>query len=311
MWTVLLGAAFVLTWSSGFVGATLGTTSATAITLLAWRFLVAAALLLAWRRPRRGDLALHAVLGLLSQGGYLFGVYEAAELGVASGTSALIASLQPIVSAVLADRVTPRQWLGLLGGLTGVAVVVSGDLSGHPGTPWAAYLLPFGGMLALVAASLVERRTRPDVADSLVVQSATSAVLFTGLAAVTGRLAPPASGTFWFAVGWVVVLSTFGGYGCYWLLLRRTSLTTTSSLLYLTPPVTMLLGWLMFGQRPTLAGLLGLGICVAGVALVLVPAKLSVPRGMMSACSSTRSSPPPRSWPPPGRARPRSRRSPN
>jgi drug/metabolite transporter (DMT)-like permease len=312
MWTGILGAGFVLMWSSGFVGATLGTTSATAITLLAWRFLVAAALLLAWRRPKPGNLAVQAGLGLLAQGGYLFGVYEAAELGVAAGTSALIAALQPIVSAVLGpEKATLRQWIGLLAGLAGVAVVVGGDVSGHPGAPWWAYALPFGGMLALVAASLIERRTQPDLADSLVVQCATSAVVFTGLAALTGRLTPPASGTFWFAVGWVVVLSTFGGYGCYWLLLRRTSLTTVSSLLYLTPPTTMLLAWLMFDQQLTGRGLLGLAICLAAVALVLVPGKLSVPRGMMATCSSPTSSPPPRRSPPRARARRRSRRSPS
>lgn len=286
-------------WSSGFVGATLGAMSATAITLLAWRFVVAAVLLLAWRRPKPGKIALQAGLGLLAQGGYLYGVYEAAELGVAAGTSALIAALQPIVAAVLGqvvlgERAGVRQWIGLLGGLAGVAVVVGGDVSGHSGAPWWAYALPFGAMLALVAASLIERRAKTDPGDSLVVQSATSAVLFTGLAAATGQLTPPSTGSFWFAVGWVVVLSTFGGYGCYWLLLRRTSLTTVSSLLYLTPPTTMLLAWLMFDQQLTARGLLGLAICLAAVALVLVPGKLSVPRGMMATCSSPTSSQPPR-----------------
>jgi drug/metabolite transporter (DMT)-like permease len=74
------------------------------------------------------------------------------------------------------------------------------------------------------------------------------------------------TGSFWFAV-----LSTFGGYGCYWLVLRRTSVTTVSSLLYLTPPATMLLAWLMFDQRVTVSGLLALTICLVAVALVLVP----------------------------------------
>lgn len=307
MWTALLGLGFVLSWSSGFAGATLGADSAAAITLLAWRFLVAAALLLAWRRPKRANVLAQAGLGLLSQGCYLFGVYEAAALGVAAGTSALIAALQPVVAAAI-GRARPRQWLGVGVGLAGVAVVVSGDLAGHPGTPWWAYLLPFGSMLALVAASLLERRASTDLADSLIIQCATSAVLFTGLAAATGTLAAPPSGRFWFAVGWVVVLSTFGGYGCYWLLLRRTSLTTVSTLLYLTPPTTMLLAWLMFGQEVTTQSLLGLGICVVAVALVLVPAKLSYPRGMMATCSSPTSSTPPPSWPPPARAGRRSRR---
>ncbi|MTD54209.1 DMT family transporter [Amycolatopsis pithecellobii] len=309
MWTVMLGAGFVLLWSSGFIGATLGAGSAGAITVLAWRFLFAAALLLLWRRPKRAQLKSQVVVALLSQCCYLFGVYEAAALGVAAGTMALIAALQPIVSAVI-DRATVRQWIGLGIGLAGVAVVVSGDLAGHPGTPWWAYLLPFGGMLTLVAGSLLGRRTRADVTDALVIQYATSAVVFTALAAATGTLTPPDNGRFWWAIAWVVVLPTFGGYTCYWLLLRRTSLTTVSTLLYLTPPTTMLLAWLMFGQQVTALGLLGLGICLTGVALVLVPAKLSYPRGMMATCSSPTSSTPPPSSPPRARARPRSRRWP-
>lgn len=304
MWTFVLGAGFVLLWSSGFVGATLGASAGTAITLLAWRFLLAAVLLLGWRRRislRPKQIAAQAGIGLLSQGCYLYGVYEAADLGVAAGTSALIAALQPIAAAVLGqvvlgERADARQWIGLLGGLAGVALVVGGDFAGHSGTPAWAYALPLGAMLALVSATLLERKARTEVplADSLVVQCVTSALGFTVLAALTGQLAPPMTGSFWFAVLWVVVLSTFGGYGCYWLLLRRTSVTTTSSLLYLTPPVTMLAAWVMFGQRLTSTGLLGLVICFGSVALVLLPRKLSVPRGKMTSCSSPTSSPPPR-----------------
>jgi drug/metabolite transporter (DMT)-like permease len=272
MRTVVLGAGFVVLWSSGFVGAALGAGSAGASTLLAWRFVAAAAILLAWRRPRFSWR--QAGLGVLSQGGYLFGVYEAAQLGVGAGTSALIASLQPIVATVLGrEPAGVRQWLGLAGGLAGVAVVVGGDFSGHPGAPWWSYTLPFGAMLALVAATLLDRGGNNDVplADALVVQCTTSAVLFTGLAAATGELVPPATGSFWFAVGWVVVLSTFGGYGCYWLLLRRTSITTTSALLYLTPATTALLAWALLGDVVTAKSLLGMGICLAAVALVVIP----------------------------------------
>jgi len=320
MWTIGMSFAFVLTWSSGFVGAALGATSGGAVALLAWRFLGAGLLLLAWRRRislTGRQIAVQAGLGLLSQCGYLYGVYAAADLGVAAGTSALIASLQPIVAAVLGqfvlgERAGPRQWLGLLIGLAGVALVVGGDLEGHPGMPLWAYALPFAAMLSLVAATLGERRTTEvPLADALLVQCLTSAAVFTALAAATGQLVPPATGSFWFAVGWVVVLSTFGGYGCYWLVLRRTSVTTVSSLLYLTPPATMLLAWLMFDQRLTGRGLLGLLICFAGVALVLLPRKMSVGAGIMDACFSPTSSPPRRRWRPRAPVRPRSPHSPS
>ncbi|OXM73164.1 MULTISPECIES: DMT family transporter [Amycolatopsis] len=304
---VVAGTGFVLFWSSGFVGATLGAHSGGAVALLAWRFLAAGLLLGAWwiirrRSMRPRDAAIQAGLGVLSQGAYLYGVYAAADLGVAAGTSALIAALQPIVAVVLSqfvlgERAGALRWAGLVVGLAGVALVVSDDLSGRPGTPPLAYALPFLSMLALVAATLIERKTASAVPlwDGLVVQCVTSAVLFTGIAALTGDLTPPADPDFWVAVGWVVVFSTFGGYGCYWLVLRRSSVTTVSSLLYLTPPTTMVLAWLMFGDSITLRGLLGLVVCLGAVAVVLRPRKLSVGREMMSACSSpTSSQPPPR-----------------
>src|SRR5262249_20914146 len=71
---VLAGATLVVMWSSGFVGAELGTRHAPADTLLAWRYLVAAAVLLAvlaYRRarPHRGAVARQAAVGLLCQVG--------------------------------------------------------------------------------------------------------------------------------------------------------------------------------------------------------------------------------------------------
>lgn len=273
---------FVLMWSSGFVGATLGTQDAAASTLLMWRFLAAAALIGLWwsltrrRRFTVREIGVHAGVGALSQGGYLYGVVWSAELGVPAGVAALVAALQPIVAAtvsgpLLGERTGRTQWLGLAVGLAGVALVVSGDLSGSSSAPAVAYLLPFGAMLALVAATFVERKaaTELPLGDSLMIQCAGSAVLFTALAAGTGSVAPPDSGSFWLAVAWVVVLSTFGGYGFYWLNVRRGSITRVSSLLYLTPPTTMLLALVMFGQRVDTLGLLGLAVCLGAVVLVL------------------------------------------
>ncbi|MFE7462371.1 DMT family transporter [Nocardiopsis terrae] len=276
----LLAAGLVVMWSSGFVGAELGARHAPATTLLTWRFLVVGGLLAVWLlfrgpRMRARDLALHAVLGVLAQAGYLYGVFAAAEAGVAAGTSALVAALQPMVAATIAvpllgERVRGRQILGLAVGLAGVGLVVGSDLLRPGAAPWWAYALPFGAMLSLVAATLVERRTRPggDLLEALAVQCGVSAVLFTGLAAATGTLAPPADPGFWGAVAWVVVLSTLGGYGLYWANLARTSVARVSALLYLTPPTTLVWTWLMFGDPVGPGALAGTGVCVAAVWLV-------------------------------------------
>jgi drug/metabolite transporter (DMT)-like permease len=277
-----LAVALVMLWSSGFVGARLGTEAATATTLLAWRFLCAAAVLgvvAAVRRPRmpRGDVRRHAVLGLLIQVAYLEGVVTGIELGVPTGTAALIAATQPLLVAVAGpDRTSVRQRCGLAVGLAGVGLVVAGDLG--PGTaPAWAFLLPAAGTVALAAGTLLERRWRTGSApiDGFVVQTGAAAAAVLALAATTGQLSPPADPTFWWAVAWTVVLSSFGGYGTYLLMLRRTGAMRTSTLLYLTPPVTALWVWAMFGQAPAPLALPGAIAAAVGAALVLGPPRVS------------------------------------
>lgn len=288
---------FVVMWSSGFIGARLGTPEAGTPTLMAWRFLFAAGLLMAgafllrrrWPSPR--EIAVQSVVGLLAQGVYLTGVVGAVEFGVSAGISALVAALQPLLAAALAgpvlgERVSRRQWAGLAVGLVGVALVVGGDTRVGAGAPLWAYAMPFVGMVGLVTATLVERKDNlrksgpeasakasPKVdAESpldvaLAIQCAASALLFAALAPFWGGLEPAGDLHFWAAVAWFVVFSTFGGYGFYWLNLKLSGVARVSSLIYLTPPATMIWAYLMFGERIGSLAVVGLVICFGGVLL--------------------------------------------
>ncbi|WP_328562859.1 DMT family transporter [Streptomyces coelicoflavus] len=280
----LLPVAFVLCWSSGFIGAKLGAGTADASTLLMWRFLPLAAVLLAaaafsrqaWRGLTLRDAGRQVAVGALSQSGYLLSVYHAIQLGVSSGTTALIDGVQPLVAGALAgpllrQYVSRRQWLGLWLGLAGVATVTLAD-AGAAGqeVPWWAYFVPFLGMLSLVAATFLESRARTRVAPrvSLTVHCTTSAVLFSALAAGTGAAVPPAGSSFWLATAWLVVLPTFGGYGLYWLILRRSGVTEVNTLMFLMAPVTAVWGALMFGEPFGPQTALGLTVGLAAVVVV-------------------------------------------
>ncbi|SDE16760.1 DMT family transporter [Glycomyces harbinensis] len=276
----LYAAGFVVAWSSGFIGVELGTRDASAVTLLTWRFLVLALPAAAWIAHRRSrfagrDLRLHLVIGAFAQVGYLSGVAFAAQLGVAPGVVSLIAGLQPLIMAVaaaafLSERTSRLQVLGLLIGLAGVALVVSVD-GGGPVPLWA-YALPLGSVLSLVAATVVERRTRPDSLgpiDALAVQFLFAAIAFTMIAAAGGYLRPAATPDFWAGVILTVVLAGIGGYGLYWAVVHRSGATVASSLLYLTPPTTLLWAWAMFGDQVTGRAWAGLAVTALGVALAL------------------------------------------
>ena len=193
----------VITWSSGFVGAELGSRAGAApVTLLGWRFmLLTAALVLvavvrrvpwpSWRAWRR-----QAVLGALCQAGYLIFIFEGVSHGVGGGTSALIAALQPLLVAtvagpILGERSSAVMWFGLLLGLAGVVIVVGGDLGGSQAA-WWLYLLPTAGMLCLASGTVLARRLRPpeDLFETIMMQSVVTAVLMM-VPALVSRARPP------------------------------------------------------------------------------------------------------------------------
>ena len=131
---------FVVLWSTGFIGARLGLPHSEPLTFLFVRYLLVVALLVAlsliskapWPAQPR-DWFHIGVAGLLIHGVYLGGVFIAISMGLPSGVAALVVGLQPLLVAVgaglfLHETVVRRQWLGLILGLAGVALVLANKL---------------------------------------------------------------------------------------------------------------------------------------------------------------------------------------
>jgi drug/metabolite transporter (DMT)-like permease len=136
-----LVAAFCLLWSSAFAVAKLAIADCPPLLLLTGRFLVAGAVMLGaaaihgtpWRLSRR-DVLVFAALGIANQAMYL-GLGYVGMRSISSGLSALVASANPVLTAVLAaaflgERMTWRKAAGLLLGIGGVAFVVESRLAG-------------------------------------------------------------------------------------------------------------------------------------------------------------------------------------
>lgn len=281
--TIAAAVAFVATWSSGFLVPAIAAAEAAPLTLLVWRFVPLAAILLvivALSGAARGvaliDVRRQALIGLFAQFGYCTAVYAAVGSGVATGTTALIDAVQPLVVAVLVGpllglRVRGAQWAGLLVGAVGVLFVVSSQLDDSTAHP-AAYLWPVTAMACLIVGTFLQRRSTPrtGILVTLAIQVAVTAAALIPVAAVFGALAPPASVSFWLATGFAAVFPALAAYGLYWWLLRRVGITVLNALLFLIAPTTALAGAVLLGEPLTIVTLLGFVLCAAGVAAVLV-----------------------------------------
>lgn len=276
----LLEALLVMIWSSGFIGARFSIDYAPASLVVFWRCILVTLILLPFvtrqlRQTSPAVLLKNAGIGLLAMAGYLFGVTEGIALGVPAGLAALFADLLPVGMAVLAalvlrERLTRSVWAGLLIGLAGVMLATHDALALGSAPPWA-YALPVLGMLSLAVATLWQKHA-PDpkalgLLPNLWLQCFASSFVFALVAALHGGLAPVPDSGFVMSVLWTSV-STLGGYGLYWMCLRRATPTRVASVLYLSPPLTLLLAWVMFGEP--LSWLMALGMAVSGIGIGLV-----------------------------------------
>ena len=279
---------FVLLWATGFIGAKFGLPYAPPLKFLLWRFalviVLMAPLALAMRAhwPRGVQLWHVALAGVLLQAGYLGGVFVAIDLGMSAGVSALIVGLQPILTAAYASRwasipgesVSRRQWAGFVAGFGGVALVVSNKLT-LGGFGWQAFAAAFTALVSITAGTLYQKRYcgAQDLRTQSVVQFVAAGAVLLPLSLAFETRPVLWTGPFLFALGWLVLVLSLGAISLLLLLIRRGAATQVSSLMYLVPPVTALVAWLLFDEQLTPPVLAGMGLAVLGVALVVSPSR--------------------------------------
>jgi drug/metabolite transporter (DMT)-like permease len=271
---------FVVLWASGFIGAKLGLPYAEPLTFLALRMFGVAVLLGLFmliagaKWPGREGALDSYVTGVLMHALYLGGVYISIANGLPAALSALVVGLQPLLTSTVAnrllgERVVPRQWVGLVLGLSGVYLVVQDKATVGAATP-LAWIAAVVGLVAITIGTVYQKRfgSGIDWRPAMFIQYAAAGILFAlGAAAFetrTVRWTPE----FLFALAWLVFVLSFGAVWLLYFFIRRAAATRVVSLFYLTPPVTALMAWSLFGERLAPLALVGMAVCVAGVFLV-------------------------------------------
>jgi drug/metabolite transporter (DMT)-like permease len=230
---------FVALWSTGFIGAKFGLPDAEPLTFLSLRYAIVLVLMVLvawytrapWPRTRREWLHI-GVSGLLVHAVYLGGVFVAIGHGLPAGVAALVVGLQPVLTALgagafLGERVRPAQWLGLALGFVGVGLVVAHKVvaGASGGALWAMLLPVVVALLAITAGTLYQKRYCQsfDLRTGSVIQFLPCLVATTLVASLTETMQIHWTGSFVFALAWLVLVLSLGAVSLLNVLIRSGS----------------------------------------------------------------------------------------
>jgi drug/metabolite transporter (DMT)-like permease len=278
-------ALFVVLWASAFTAGKVAVTYAPPFLLLSTRFLLAGLVLagLARLSGRRwtlgpGAAARFALLGIVTMAVYLALSYFGMQ-SVTSGFSALIISMNPVLTAVLAapllgERLTGTKLAGLALGIVGVGIVLQSRLGGGIEGP-VGVAFTFGALVALSASTILYKRIAPagDLWYGTAIQTLAAGIVLLPL----GLALEPVSAIRWtpeLLAGflWLALAVSLCSYLLWFDMLDRLGASTASALHFLVPPIGLLLGWAVLGEHVPPLDLLGVVPIALGIRLVTRPA---------------------------------------
>ena len=277
----LLAWYFVTVWGSGFIATKIGLQHAAPFTFLSLRFafgllcLIPLVLIVKPRWPSgRGEIGHIVVAGLLMHAVHLGGSHYTQYLGLSAGITAVLLSIQPLLTAVIAgrwlgERLSARQWLGIAIGLAGVTLIVWHKIDVREATAGALIAVTVS-LVGVTAGTLYQRVFCPavDLRTASFIQFAGTLMVLAPLAWLIEGATVRWSWTLAGAIVFLVIGASILGVNAFHTLMRRGQATKVTSLIYLTPIFAVALELVMFGVVPTLISLAGIIITCFGVAMV-------------------------------------------
>jgi drug/metabolite transporter (DMT)-like permease len=275
---------FVFLWSTGFIGAKYGLPYTEPLSFLLTRYGLVITLMLGIALATRAPWPLEplqwlhiGISGVLVHAVYLGGVFVAIKHGLPAGVTALVVGLQPLLTAFgagcfLGEKVNTRQWTGLGLGFVGVSLVVA-DKFGTLAALGPMLVPALVALLGITAGTLYQKRfcAKFDLRTGAVIQFVPTAIVTAIAVAFFENYQIEWTGSFIFALGWLVLVLSIGAISLLNLLIRSGSAVNVASLFYLTPPTTALIAWVIFGETLTPTAIIGMVIAVSGVHLVARP----------------------------------------
>lgn len=280
-WESLLAWYFVTIWGSGFLATKIGLQHAAPFTFLSLRFafgIVCLTLLVLLLKPRwpssRVELGHVIVAGLLMHAVHLGGSHYSQYLGLSAGITAVLLSVQPLLTAIFAgrwmrERLNALQWAGIVIGLAGVTLIVWHKIDVREATCGALTAVAVS-VVGVTAGTLYQRVYCPavDLRAASLLQFLGAFIVLAPLAWFVEGAAVRWSWTLAGVIVFLVIGASILAVNAFHTLMRRGQATKVTSLIYLTPIFAVVLELLMFDVVPSMVSLAGIAITCLGVAMV-------------------------------------------
>ena len=268
---------FVFLWSSAFITGKVIVEDSSPIAALCFRFAIVTFgfffySLIAKQKIFHpiAETSKAMATGILFHGIYLGGCWFSLSKGMPAGIVALIVTLQPILTSLLAgpllgERVTWRQWIGIILGFGGTLLVLGIDAL--EAFPMIALTASCVALLAITAGTLWQKKLSMDMPLSVnnIYQSFSASIF---LLILSFSLESPFinfTTSFVLAMAWQIIAVSFGAFTILMFLIKKGSASKTSALFFLIPPVSAVMGWLFVEETLTTYDLIGLCIATFGV----------------------------------------------
>ena len=268
---------FIILWSSAFITTKPIVDYSDPFSALAFRFLLVTFGFFLFSIFRKEKIliskknSLESIFsGILFHGVYLGGVFFSISKGLPTGIAALIVTLNPVLTNALAgpllkEKVSIKQWIGVIMGFLGAAIVLGFDI----GTtlPTIGIIAVFISLLAVTSATLWQKKLSNNL--SLPVSNMYQAIggfLFHIL--IVLFFTEPYinfSSTFIIAMTHQIVLVSFGAFTILMYLIKHHSASKTVSLFFLIPATSALIAWIFLNETLNIFDIFGFIIASVGV----------------------------------------------
>ena len=208
--------------------------------------------------------------GVLFHGFYLGGVFYSISIGMPTGIAALIVTLQPILTnalsgPILGEKVTTKQWVGVLLGFIGTTLVLGLDVGSD--IPLLGLVATIVALISITTSTIWQKKLSNSLPLSVSnFYQAVGGCLF-HIFIVLFFVEPYINftKTFVIAMSHQIFLVSFGAFTILMFLIKKNSASKTVSIFFLIPATSALMAWLFLDESLNNFDILGFLITSIGV----------------------------------------------